>query len=136
MKYFILFTFIFLTGCMIRQNLTMPDGLGVKNGALAPCPNTPNCYRSGGAVLPLPKEDDQPLIAIELFFIKNYDAEVILLTPKYLHLVVKTPTLRFRDDVEFLVHDNHIDFRSASRVGYSDLGMNKKRIEHLRKEFM
>jgi uncharacterized protein (DUF1499 family) len=44
---------------------------------------------------------------------------------------------RFVDDVEFLFDDNarRIDIRSASRVGYSDLGVNRRRIEEIRGRF-
>ena len=44
---------------------------------------------------------------------------------------------RFVDDVEFLFDDHarRIDVRSASRVGYSDLGVNRKRIEEIRRRF-
>ena len=38
----------------------------------------------------------------------------------------------FKDDVEFLLLDNTIQVRSASRAGKSDLGVNRKRIEQIR----
>jgi uncharacterized protein (DUF1499 family) len=43
--------------------------------------------------------------------------------------------MRFVDDVEFLFDDTNkkIHVRSASRVGYSDMGVNRKRVEELRK---
>lgn len=51
----------------------------------------------------------------------------------YLHYTFTTPVLRFTDDVEFLFDDEGvIHVRSCSRVGYSDLGANRRRIEHLR----
>ena len=42
--------------------------------------------------------------------------------------------MRFRDDVEFLLDREARVFhvRSASRVGYSDLGANAARVERLR----
>jgi uncharacterized protein (DUF1499 family) len=45
--------------------------------------------------------------------------------------------LRFVDDVEFLLvpAERVIHVRSASRVGYSDLGTNRKRVEALRAKF-
>ncbi|MBN2243722.1 MAG: DUF1499 domain-containing protein [Acidobacteria bacterium] len=44
---------------------------------------------------------------------------------------------RFVDDVEFYLDDERkvIDFRSASRTGYSDLGVNRKRMETIRKKY-
>ena len=42
--------------------------------------------------------------------------------------------LRFVDDVEFVFDEDHrtIHFRSASRTGYSDLGVNRRRMEDIR----
>lgn len=53
----------------------------------------------------------------------------------YLHVEFRSAILRFVDDVEFLVNDAAIQVRSASRVGYSDFGVNRKRIETLRSQF-
>ncbi len=46
----------------------------------------------------------------------------------YAHYECRTAILRFADDVEFLVTDGELHMRSASRVGYSDLGANRKRL--------
>jgi uncharacterized protein (DUF1499 family) len=55
----------------------------------------------------------------------------------YIHAECRTRFLRFVDDLEFLFDDNDdvIHVRSASRVGYSDLGVNRKRVEQFRQEF-
>lgn len=52
----------------------------------------------------------------------------------YLHYEFTTLLLRFVDDVEFLFDETTktIHFRSASRTGYSDLGVNRKRMEQVR----
>lgn len=51
----------------------------------------------------------------------------------YLYVEYSTPLLGFVDDVEFLVTRNgDIHVRSASRLGYSDLGANRKRVEAIR----
>ena len=54
------------------------------------------------------------------------------LTAEYRSLI-----FRFIDDVDFLLDEKEgvIHFRSASRVGYSDLGANRKRMERIRKAF-
>ena len=51
----------------------------------------------------------------------------------YLHFTFKSLIFRFVDDVEFLLDTNtrELHFRSASRVGHSDLGANKKRMQRL-----
>jgi uncharacterized protein (DUF1499 family) len=45
---------------------------------------------------------------------------------------------RFVDDVEFYIDEraNLIHFRSASRLGYSDMGVNRKRMETIRASFV
>ncbi len=52
----------------------------------------------------------------------------------YLHVEFRTALFRFTDDVEFVVdpETKQIDFRSASRIGYSDLGTNRRRMEAVR----
>lgn len=52
----------------------------------------------------------------------------------YLHYEVTSRIMRYVDDVEFGVNQESgvIDVRSASRVGYSDMGVNRKRVEHIR----
>ena len=54
----------------------------------------------------------------------------------YIHAEFRTRLLRFVDDVEFRLESetNEIAVRSASRVGYSDLGANRRRLERLRGE--
>jgi uncharacterized protein (DUF1499 family) len=56
----------------------------------------------------------------------------------YLHVEARSLVFRFVDDVEFLVDPGHrlIHVRSASRTGYSDLGVNRRRVERIRQAFM
>jgi uncharacterized protein (DUF1499 family) len=55
----------------------------------------------------------------------------------YLHAEFRSPVFRFTDDVELLQEreEQLFHIRSASRVGYSDLGANRKRVERIREEF-
>ena len=55
----------------------------------------------------------------------------------YLHLEVRTAWFRFVDDVEFYWDQQAscIHVRSASRIGYSDLGTNRRRVERIRRQF-
>ena len=52
---------------------------------------------------------------------------------RYLRAEFTSLVFRFVDDVEFLIGERQIDVRSASRIGHSDFGVNRKRIEHLRR---
>jgi uncharacterized protein (DUF1499 family) len=64
-------------------------------------------------------------------------ARIITSTENYIHAEFTSMIFRFVDDVEFYFDDHQpvIHVRSASRVGYSDLGANRKRIEALRQQF-
>lgn len=54
--------------------------------------------------------------------------------PNYLHVEFRSSLFGFVDDVEFLADEaaNVIHVRSASRIGYSDGGTNRRRVEMLR----
>ena len=47
----------------------------------------------------------------------------------YIHAVFTSRLFRFKDDVEFYIDAaaEQVHFRSGSRVGYSDMGANRKR---------
>ena len=65
------------------------------------------------------------------------NAEVIFADAQHLDVTFKTALMRFRDDVRFQLNAEakRFDVRSSSRVGYSDLGVNRKRLEKLRARF-
>lgn len=76
------------------------------------------------------KSSHWPLI--KDFFIKEYHATVQTETDTYLHLQIQSKIFGFVDDVEFLkTLDGSIEARSSSRVGRSDLGVNRKRLTEL-----
>ena len=58
-------------------------------------------------------------------------------TPNYLHAEFQSVLFKFVDDVEFVYEDasGMIHIRSASRVGYWDFGVNRRRVERIREEF-
>lgn len=62
---------------------------------------------------------------------------IITADERYLHAEFTSLLFRFVDDVEFLIDEDRreVHFRSASRVGYSDLGANRARMEQLRRLF-
>jgi len=61
------------------------------------------------------------------------DATFVVEEDTYWHVEFRSRVFRFVDDVEFLFDpaDRQIHVRSASRVGYSDLGVNRRRIEKI-----
>ena len=56
--------------------------------------------------------------------------------PNYIHAVYTSTLFRFKDDLEVVLNTEHIDIRSASRAGSSDLGKNRQRVEKLRQLYL
>ncbi len=130
---------------VIRNALaTRQSDLGIVNGRLRPCPASPNCVCTQDAdvehkIEPL-KFSGTPAEAIAR--LRSVIAEmprtkIVSEEGNYLHVEFTTRLMRYVDDVEFAVdpHDNAIHFRSASRIGYSDLGTNRRRMEAVRTAF-
>ena len=122
------------------KNLMIPKSTGIKNGKLYECPNSPNCVSSQAKdakhyIDPLPYTSES-LNEIKTYLKEHYNTDVVEETPTYLHVVITTKILRFKDDLEFLVDRKNqvIHVRSASRVGYSDMNVNRKRIEKMKRE--
>lgn len=123
-----------------------PTNLGVKDGKLAACPNSPNCVNSQ-----LPTTDSEHSIAPIAYTSSPAEAmaklktiitslertKIITDSDHYLYAEFTTPLMGFVDDVEFYLDsaDNVIHVRSASRLGQSDLGVNRKRVEDIRAKF-
>ncbi|MEM7261877.1 MAG: DUF1499 domain-containing protein [Planctomycetota bacterium] len=118
--------------------------LGVVEGRLTPCPSSPNCVNSfdsdaGAQIDPLAFEGDpdRAWTTVERVVLDRPRASIIDRGDGYLRFEIVSAVLRFRDDLELLLDRENrvIHVRSASRVGYSDLGVNRDRVEALREEF-
>lgn len=121
----------------------MPDGLGADQGLFAACPNKPNCVSS------FARDEDHQIDALsieaegsaeamwkglQLILEEAPGVEIVTSSQNYIHAVYTSSLMRYRDDVEFLLRlgENEIAVRSASRVGYGDMGVNRNRIEAIR----
>jgi uncharacterized protein (DUF1499 family) len=118
-----------------------PDDLGLTDGRLAPCPESPNCVSSGAS-------DEEHAIEGFRFSSGPTEAwaaaaaavaglpgtEIIVQTDDYLHAESTTRLMRYVDDLELHLRagEQTIAVRSASRVGHSDMGANRERVEALR----
>lgn len=62
-------------------------------------------------------------------FEKYGNIEIIKNNENYIHAVNKTGIMKYKDDIEifFDVNERLVHYRSASRIGYSDMGLNRKR---------
>ena len=119
-----------------------PPGLGPVNGALAPIdaakPNSVSSLTTSEShrIAPIAAGTDPVATFSRLRDIvaAHAGATIVESRPYYLYAEFSTPILRFVDDVEFLLDPSarHIHVRSVSRLGHSDLGVNRARIESLR----
>ena len=119
------------------------DNFRSPSDRLAPCPSSPNCVSSqakGGyhAIAPIPYSGSQEGVLERLKAVIQgmKRSRMITVLPVYLHAEFRS-FLGFVDDVEFaLDQEQHlIHMRSASRLGYWDLGVNRRRLEAIRAEF-
>ncbi|MGD8519737.1 MAG: DUF1499 domain-containing protein [Desulfobacterales bacterium] len=111
---------------------------------MTPCPKTPNCVSSVDTdskhfIQPLQfvgkaSEAHERLLKI-LYSLKR--VRVVASGEDFIRAEFVSAIFRFVDDVEFYLDDRNkvIHVKSASRVGYSDLGVNRRRVENLRKRF-
>lgn len=126
---------VLLTSCTGR-----PPETGLAEGRLRPCPDRPNCVSSeeekaSAQVAPLTFQGS-PAVAWEQLknIICDTGGEIQLEEDAYLRATFTSRLFRFVDDVEFrmVAAEKRIHVRSASRLGYSDLAVNRKRVEKLR----
>lgn len=113
----------------------------------APCPDSPNCVSTQApatdqqhAIAPIAytgtvAEAQQRLLAM---INAMPDTKLITVEPDYIYVEFRSRLLRFVDDVEFYLDDTAhlIHFRSSSRLGYGDMGVNRKRMEAIRERFV
>jgi len=126
-----------LLACAGKQ----PANLGFSAGALAACPASPNCVSSDASdadhrveafELSVPPKEAWGVVQEEIA--KMPRTTVIEVTPNYLHAESTSAVFRFVDDLELELRsqDGTIAVRSASRVGHSDMGVNRRRVDRLR----
>ncbi|MEH2040997.1 DUF1499 domain-containing protein [Nostoc sp.] len=117
------------------------SSLGVDNGHLSSCPASDNCVVSQNAdekhaIDPIPYHVDRNAAREILQKVIGVvpRTEIVEQTDNYIHALSKSRIFQFVDDVEFYLPPNEsvIHLRSASRVGESDLGVNRRRAEQIR----
>ena len=127
-----------LMGCSSFQ----ARDLSQKSLSIADCPTSPNCVSSQSKST---SHKVEPLVfkgSLQEFhqLAEKIQADlprtvINRIEGPYIHFVVTSQIFRFKDDVEFyfLESDSLIHVRSASRLGYSDVGANRARIEQIGK---
>lgn len=120
-----------------------PNNLGAQGNLLAACPTSPNCVSSQTddakhriAPLTFSGEPNAAFARLRQVLSRRSDTSIVEEKPGYLRVELRT--VLFVDDGEFLLDaaGSTIQVRSASRLGYSDLGKNRSRMEEIRTSFL
>ena len=131
-------------GLMIVGLLTLiscagerPATLGTQNDQLATCPDSPNCVssfeqRDSQAIAPLTGN----ISAVRAVLEQMPRTVIVTDDGNYIHAEFTSRLMGFVDDVEFLADptSGQVHVRSASRLGHSDLGVNRERVESIREQ--
>ena len=129
------FFLIFLASCAG----TRPDSIG----QFADCPDKPNCVSTKSSttehkVSPLTYNSSYQKTKNKLLnIVKSMPrSKIVSNKENFLHVEFTSKIFRFVDDVEFYFNEpGIIHLRSASRIGHSDMGVNRHRIEEIRHLF-
>ena len=123
---------------------TQPDNIGVTDGHLAACPASPNCVVSqeadeDHAIAPIIYSVDRETARASILDILSVvpRTEVVAQTDDYILAKSESRLMGFVDDTEFYFPKNEkvVQVRAAARMGESDLGVNRRRIEQIRLAF-
>ncbi len=135
---------VLLAGIVLAVKSQQAPTLGLLDGHLRSCPESPNCVSSEAKkedglhdIAPLSAADDNKAWAGLLVAIERLGGHVVINDGQYLHATFTSALFHYVDDLEarWDAGAGVIHLRSASRVGRSDFGANRKRIEALRRMF-
>lgn len=135
----LLLPLLILIGCRGKPGQLAPPG-----GPLRPCPSTPNCVSTdaadpGHAMPPLPFTGSAQAAhaRARAALLAEPRTRIVTERPGYLHAEARSRFWRFVDDVEVLVDSDTrvVRFRSASRLGRKDFGVNRARMERFGTRF-
>lgn len=125
------------------RNAESPVPLGVSDGKLAACPDSPNCVSTQAtselhSLAPLPYTIETDRVRSAALEVLQGQPRMTLLReePTYLHALFRSPTMGFPDDFEIFIDEQArlIHFRAAARMGRGDMGVNRNRAEQVRRE--
>jgi len=129
---------LFFIRVLIENNKT--PQLGVTDGQLAPISKKPNNVSSQSQVTAkkvaalTAKDSPQSTMAALKSAVQAYGGGSIETeTEDYLYVIFSTSLMKYRDDVEFWLDtsNNKVHYRSSSRAGYSDMGLNRARYDKI-----
>ena len=130
---------------MVIQTMATEPSPPTVDRCLAPCPDRPNCVSSLAEdathrVEPLTFDGspEQALKRLRRIIEAMRRATVDEVAENYLKASFRSRLFRFTDDLELLVYPRAglVHIRSASRIGYSDHGVNRSRVEAIRARYL
>ncbi len=132
---------LFVLGFMSKSD----EANGLVEGRLSRCPGTPNCVCSEFRAdadhfiepLVISSDDAADVMTRLKSVIREMNGSIRQEKDNYLAATFTSAIFRFEDDLEIRVdrEANLIHLRSASRVGHGDRGVNRQRVEQLKKSF-
>lgn len=130
---------LFVLGLMSQAG----EAKGLVEGKLAKCPNKPNCICTGFEAdathyidpITIPQGITSEVLTRLKISVRELAGSIQVENGNYLAATFTSSIFRFVDDLEIRIDSDQkmIHLRSASRVGYRDRGVNKKRVEQLKK---
>jgi uncharacterized protein (DUF1499 family) len=143
--YLVMVGIVVILGLVLwARSVPRPADLGPgPDGKLAPCPDTPNCVSSMAsdeehAMEPWPYTGTTEEAHARLMLILRLlpDVKVVAEDKTYIGAEFRVGQI-FMDDVEFLIDPQNrlVHFRSASRIGRGDFGVNRKRMQRIGEAF-
>ena len=133
-----------LVGVLLAGCYPPPARLARPGETLPPCPETPNCVSTepsdqghSMSVLPFDGTPEEALAHARAALLAVPRTRIVEERPGYLHAEARSLIFRFVDDVEVVVDAEArvVRFRSASRVGRSDMGVNRSRMRRFSERF-
>jgi len=105
----------------------VPGNLGVHAGSLSPCETSAHCARADWSVA----DPEAALNSLQAVIAASPRTLIVEQRSGYLHATATSQLFGFVDDLELHASDGSLQARSVSRLGDSDLGVNRQRLEAL-----
>jgi len=129
-----LVVFVMIAFFLLGKKSQKGSAIGLVDGKLAPCSGKPNCVNSEDGTPTKFKIDalgTNSLDAVKVA-IEKIGGQITSTQESYLSAEFASGIYKFVDDVEARLDGENVQIRSASRVGYSDRGVNRARVEDIR----
>lgn len=134
---------LLLVAFMFHKNNSTPSYIGMHDGKFSDTPQSPNAVSTqttdqSKKIQPIPFTTlEEAKARVKRTLVKMGQNAIHTENESYMHIVFTTPTLKYKDDVEisFDLNEHLIHYRSQSRIGYSDAGLNRKRFNEFTEQY-